>query len=170
MARNGTLARRTIHDMRGYAISLVLLFHVAYGQNTGGKKCDLSEDIRPVVYAQGFQGSLLFDSSNKFTVEFFDELDFSPKSPDNGGLGDLNLPLTWDASNLTQTQSPVGPEGSANDIKTGLAGLEGAPTEFIRGVRFYSFLYLYNTAWRSVTGYLRGARSTPPQRLHPTRP
>lgn len=163
MARNDAFGRHTVFNVMMYAIVLFLLLHVSHGaESVDGRVCNLSEDIRPVVYAQGFLGSPLFDSSNQFTIEFLDSVDFSADSPDNGGEGDLNLPLTWDASNLTQAQSPVGPEGSPDDV---LTGIKGIPNKFITDVRFYTFCTQRATPDHAATLNMRAARSQCPSSL-----
>jgi hypothetical protein len=115
-------------------LCITCFLHTQCGAQDAGagaaKQCKLPKNIRPVVYAQGFLGSALFNSSNEFNLEFLDANDFAPNSTD-GGAGDLDLPLQWNENNLTQAQSAVGPAGSAGDI---LPGLEGVPNAFITQV------------------------------------
>ena len=78
--------------------------------------CSLPAGIRPVVYLTGFGSGALFDSDNGFAVAFPD-LQRDPETDDGLGFfgnitADVSLPLNWNAADLTQEESPLGPEGS----------------------------------------------------------
>jgi hypothetical protein len=88
------------------------------------ERCLLPRNIRPVVMVGGFSTGALLDSSNGFVIAYPD----LEREPDDG-LGifgnitaDVTLSLQWNASDLTQEASPLGPEASPDDLLPGLVG------------------------------------------------
>eukprot|EP00892_Ulva_mutabilis_P005840 jgi/Ulvmu1/3628/UM017_0040.1 len=84
-----------------------------------GEQCALGPYLRPVIVTTGFRGSLLFNSSNEFSVEWLDPADLVPGNGTEA-QDDLRLPLKWNPANLTQEQTPVGPEAFPGDEMPGL--------------------------------------------------
>lgn len=82
--------------------------------------------VRPVLLIPGFQTSPLYDSSNKYDVEWPDFDAFGRKY--GPSTLDLDLPMQWNG--LEQAPTPVGPERSANDKLPSLDGFFGNIFEF----------------------------------------
>lgn len=87
------------------------LLHQAQAQEA---QCGLGPYIRPVILIGGFRASPLFNSSNDFSLEWVNPADMVP-GKDKEASADLKLPLTWNAANLTQDETDVGPEAFPGD-------------------------------------------------------
>ena len=98
-------------------------------------QCDLGPYLRPVIVTTGFRGSFLFNTSNDFSVEWVDPLDLVPG---NGSetQDSLKLPLQWNAANLTQEETSVGPEAFPGDVAPGLLLPNGTLSPLLQAVRF----------------------------------
>jgi hypothetical protein len=96
---------------------LVIAFRGFHALGRELSSCTLGPNLRPILFVPVLTTSTLYDSSNNFAIESIDPVDFSPNSPDNNGIGDLDLPLL---TGLTQGQTPVGPEGVPDDPLPGL--------------------------------------------------
>ena len=104
--------------------------------NAQDAQCKLGPYIRPVIVTSGFRGSPLFNSSNDFSVEWVNPLDFAPGANADKAKDDLKLPLTWTSANLTQDETDVGPEAFPGDATPGLLMQNGSIVPFLEPVRF----------------------------------
>lgn len=124
--------------------------------------CALPPNIRPVVQINGFGTGILFDSANGF-IPAFPDLN---ERADDDGLGffgnitaDLSGSLEWNAANLTQEKSPIGPEASPEDALPGLVGPSRQKLDLVRLVRMTictswcayvhrSTIYVSSSSWQ----------------------
>eukprot|EP00892_Ulva_mutabilis_P003683 jgi/Ulvmu1/1687/UM115_0016.1 len=82
--------------------------------------------VRPVLLLPGFLGVPLYDSADKYDIEWPDFDTFGAKYGPT--KLDLDLPMAWDG--LEQALASVGPERSADDVLPSLDGLFGNMFEF----------------------------------------
>ena len=101
-------------SLNGFLGLSVLLLTVCHPVRATSISCDLDALVRPVILSHGYRSSFLYNSTDNYQIEWVDLEDFAPGN-EGRGVGDLDLPLTWDASSLTQDKTDVGPESFDGD-------------------------------------------------------
>lgn len=102
-----------------------------------GPSCELGSLVRPVILVHGYGSSFLYGSSANYTIEWVDPEDTAPGN-EGRGVGDLDLPLTWDETSLTQDTTDVGPESFDGDDTPSLFLPDGSLIPIVEGVRSWS--------------------------------
>lgn len=136
VARDLALIQGTMPHSRSCSVrvraSLRWIGVCVLGACLSSSSCRAVEDVcagsgvRPVLLIPGFQSSPLYDSSNKYDIEWPD-FDAFGRSYGPGAL-DVDLPMQWNG--LEQAPTPVGPKRKANDNLPGLDGFWGNIFEF----------------------------------------